>query len=161
MPREVTVSKDIYKGQLKVAAAEYKAYLLVKEEAKAARKLLPRQDSEKADEKQKMMEAAISGEVMTKGSGKGAAGDASLQARPCSPDRRRAAAGRCGRELLATLPNESRGSARGTRGSRSAVLLRGSREKKRIGRRSNPRGAGIGLGFCSTAQNISHRSQLP
>merc|ERR1712118_150413 len=90
------------------------------------------------------------------GSGKGAAGDASLQDRPCSPDRRRAAAGRCGRELLATLPNESRGSARGTRGSRSAVLLRGSREKKRIGRRSNPRGAGIGLGFCGTAQNISH-----
>ena len=46
-----------------VAAAEYKAYLLVKEEAKAARMLLHRQDSEKADEKQKMMEAAISREA--------------------------------------------------------------------------------------------------
>jgi hypothetical protein len=66
MPREVTVSKDIYKDQLKVAAAEYKAYLLVKEEAKAARMLLHRQDSEKADEKQRMMEAAISREVMTR-----------------------------------------------------------------------------------------------
>merc|ERR1712118_625565 len=66
------------------------------------------------------------------GSGKGAAGDASLQDRPCSPDRRRAAAGRCGRELLATLPNESRG----RHGALAAHVLQcysaGPAKKKRI-----------------------------